>query len=649
MHPLSARTVVALTAFAALALAPGTARAADDRGVARIALLHGNVDVVRADSGDTVAAAVNEPLAVGDELVSHDGARAEVELDYGTLVRIAPDTQMRFTRLGRHNHVAQLALGSVEVRVFHDAGIAANVESPQATLRPRSVGSYRATVASDGGTTFATRVGSADVTSESGTQTLAGGEELAVTGSFAAPYLHDIGGYASDAFDRWADARDVAIAREHESAYVNADLVGADDLDSYGRWIDNPRYGRVWSPYEAAGWSPYHDGRFVWEPYYGWTWVAAEPWGWAPYHYGNWFYANDAWCWYPGAYGFAQPYVYRPAVVAFFSFGGGSGLGFGFANVGWVPLAPFEPFSPWYGPGYRNVTVVNTITNITNVTNITNAASSGNLTYTIYHNVSAPGGIVALRRSDFASGHFARVDIVRPVALSHANVLHGMLPIVPTANNLAPTNAAPRTLAPAGLAFAHFAPPATPVRAFALERARVAEVGHAQSHVVPPLREAAGPRRSFERSAPIVTYGANFARPGFVVPRGTTATSEPASQRLAHPTVLVMPTRRATTHALEIRPSSPWDRFAGRSTSAVMPRSEPGGHAPREIPMRPREAGEYDARPMQSQALPATRIPAPALPTRAFPSHAANPTLHDIRETHVVRERSDIHPSVHAH
>ena len=100
----------------------------------------------------------------------------------------------------------------------------------------------------------------------------------------------------------------------------------------------------------APGGLPYHDGRWVWEPYYGWTWVGYEPWGWAPYHYGRWLYTGGyGWAWYPGPV-YVRP-VYRPALVAFFGFGsGGSSFSLAFGNVGWVPLAPYEPFHPWWGP-----------------------------------------------------------------------------------------------------------------------------------------------------------------------------------------------------------------------------------------------------------------------------------------------------------
>ena len=45
------------------------------------------------------------------------------------------------------------------------------------------------------------------------------------------------------------------------------------------------------------------------------------------------------------------------------------GFGFGFGNIGWVPLAPYEMFHPWWGRGYyggfnrgMNITNVNIAT-----------------------------------------------------------------------------------------------------------------------------------------------------------------------------------------------------------------------------------------------------------------------------------------------
>ena len=470
----SLRPPIAAVVFAAALVAfalPSVARADDFSGVARIRVLRGNVDLRRADSGDTVAAAINAPVTVGDYLTTHAGARAEIEFDYGTVVRVAPESQIRFAKLGSSDHVVQLAQGTAELRVYRKNGTGASIESPLATLRPQGVGRFRATVKADGSTQIDARSGNADIITTVGTQTLTGGSSLAVSGTAADPDVRELAAFAPDDFDRWSVARDHDVADSRTSAYLDADLVGARDLDGNGRWIDDTRYGRVWSPYERAGWSPYHDGRFVWEPFYGWTWVGLEPWGWAPYHYGNWFYANGpGWCWYPGVATFGNPFVYRPAIVGFISFGGG--FPFGFGNIGWVPLAPYETFYPWYG-GFQNTTVVNNITNVTNITYVNATPPPAGQTYTIYHNINAPGGIVALGRGNFSNGHFGRVDTVKPSELSHGVIVRGVLPIVPTAKNLAPTDGlVRRSDAPVASAFAHFEAPVRTVP-FAIERSRV--------------------------------------------------------------------------------------------------------------------------------------------------------------------------------
>src|SRR5271170_3003901 len=67
------------------------------RAVARIAVLNGDVSVRRGDSGDVVAAAVNGPLMADDRLLTGASARAEVQLDSANVVRIGPNSEVRFS------------------------------------------------------------------------------------------------------------------------------------------------------------------------------------------------------------------------------------------------------------------------------------------------------------------------------------------------------------------------------------------------------------------------------------------------------------------------------------------------------------------------------------------------------------------------
>ena len=414
-----------------LAATPGPAFADDDGaqgpdpGVARVSIIAGGVDVKRGDSGDTVAAAVNAPLSPGDYLSTREDSHAEVQFDYGTDLRVGPNTQLRFTQLDPKNHQLQLAAGTVDLRVAYGLTANAQIQTPQATIQPDENGNYVVNVDDQGNSQVTARSGRVDVISQAGTQTIVPGSTLAITGDVDHPQFRSVETVAYEGFDSWIASRDAVVASASDDRYIQEGMVGAGDLDQNGSWVEYPQYGRVWVPAVAAGWAPYHDGRWVWEPHYGWTWVDNEPWGWAPFHYGNWFYAaNVGWAWYPGAYAVARPYVYRPALVAFFNFGGGGGnFSVGFGNVGWVPIAPYEPFHPWWG-GRSTVAYNTTIVNNTTIINN-------------YTNLHAPGGIVGVTNRNFASGNFAGVRTLEPVEIRGAEPIRGVLPIVPTQRNLA--------------------------------------------------------------------------------------------------------------------------------------------------------------------------------------------------------------------
>jgi hypothetical protein len=445
-----------LVAAAALALVQrGVPAFADDGdappadpGVARISVVQGGVTVRRADDTDTYAAALNEPVSAGDYLLTQPSGRGEVEFDFGSSLRVAPDTQLRFTDVDPHLHRLQLAAGTVLLRVFRGLAAHPEIQTPAATIRPLGNGAIRVTVTADGNTIVAVRAGRAQVVTGADTRTLAAGPALLVAGDPSAPDEETIDPVPLDAFDTFNQSRDAYEERAHDWAYVDAGIVGADDLDAYGSWTDVDGYGDVWRPaVEPAGWAPYTTGRWVWEPYYGWAWVDDAPWGYAPYHYGRWFYAGGAWYWAPGiavagpvAYGgpifvAPQPVFYRPALVAFFAFGsgggGGFGFGLGFANVGWCALAPAEPYRPWYGRGATTAVAVNVNVNITNA----------------YRNAGAPGGAVAVSGANFASGNFTRIAAVPHAALANVAPVRGLVPVVPTKANLAFNGRAPQPLA----------------------------------------------------------------------------------------------------------------------------------------------------------------------------------------------------------
>src|SRR6266550_6346596 len=81
---------------AAGTLTPARAQDADDlkRGVARISLINGDVNVRRGDSGDWVAGVINAPLMTGDRIATGPSSRAEIEFDASNVLRVGANAEV---------------------------------------------------------------------------------------------------------------------------------------------------------------------------------------------------------------------------------------------------------------------------------------------------------------------------------------------------------------------------------------------------------------------------------------------------------------------------------------------------------------------------------------------------------------------------
>jgi len=160
---------------------------------------------------------------------------------------------------------------------------------------------------------------------------------------------------STDNWDSWVSERESYLAtrlrHDRRDRYYDDYVWGAEELDVYGDWVNTREYGYVWRPHVTVinhyhDWAPYRYGTWRWISPYGWTWVGEEPWGWAPYHYGRWVYVNNYWGWAPRGYAsYRHRSRWRPALVAFVSFGGGYG-----DNICWYPLGYHQrdPRSNYY-------------------------------------------------------------------------------------------------------------------------------------------------------------------------------------------------------------------------------------------------------------------------------------------------------------
>jgi hypothetical protein len=347
-------------------------------------------------------AVLNRPLTSGDKLwVGADG-RAELQVGTAT-VHLDRSTGFEFIELD--DDVMQMSLtegvATIRVRTLGERETV-QVETPNATVKLRHPGEYTVQIDPDTDRTIVrTRNGEAEVTGASKSFRVRDDEEGVFTGLDG--LTAKIGPLSRrTAFEDWANDRDRRSERSESGRYVSNEVVGYEDLDGQGEWIDEPEYGHVWRPlYVANDWAPYRYGRWAFVAPWGWTWIDDARWGFAPFHYGRWAFVRHRWCWVPGPR-HLRPY-YAPALVGWV---GGPSVGvsvsFG-SGVGWFPLAPHEVYRPWYRhtPRYvRHVNVSNTI--IVNNINVTNV--HGRPGQPRYRNRAVMGAVTAVHRDSFVSG-----------------------------------------------------------------------------------------------------------------------------------------------------------------------------------------------------------------------------------------------------
>lgn len=403
------------------------------RGVARLSVLNGEVSVRRGDSGDFIAAAINAPLVATDQVITGPQSRAEVQFDWANMIRIGSNSEVRLSELELRRYQVQIAIGTTTFRVLRSSAADVEISTPSVSVRPLGIGVFRVMVREDGSSEVTVRGGEVEIFTVRGSERLRAGSTMLARGPVHDPEFQNVAAIPLDDWDRWNADRDRDLERSHSYQYVSSEISGAEDLEGHGRWVSAEGYGNVWAPEVDPGWAPYRYGRWVWEDYYGWTWVSYDPWGWAPYHYGRWFHsASYGWCWWPG--GIHERHHWRPALVAFFGWGnnGGyrSGVGFGWGNVGWVPLAPHETFHPWYGRGYYGAYRGSTIAG-TAVINSTNISS-------VYRNARVNNGVTAVNADLFGRRGITRGDVIHVSGdqLHSADLMRGALPIAPGRESL---------------------------------------------------------------------------------------------------------------------------------------------------------------------------------------------------------------------
>jgi hypothetical protein len=518
---------------------------------ARLAFIEGTVSFEPAGTTDWVVPYVNRPLATGDQLWSDSDGRAELQLD-GSALRVSSNTAVSFLNLADNITQVQLSSGTLIVRVRRlNDNETYEIDTPNLAFSVLRPGLYQLNVDPSGSsTTIVTRDGQGEVTGggvaypvNANESDVFSGTDQLVENSQPLP--------GGDAFDAWSADRDNRWDRSLSARYLSPDVVGYDDLDSYGAWNSTPEYGPVWFPRAPGpGWAPYRNGYWAYVPPWGYTWVDDSPWGFAPFHYGRWAWVNGAWGWVPPPPPGPQyvPAVYAPALVAWVGVG---------AGIAWFALGPREVYVPSYpvSPAYvNNINISNTTVNTTVVTNIYNTTIvNKTVTNVTYVNRSVPGAVVATSAQAFSSAqpvvrNLAKVDTE---TLASAPVQPAAPPILPNKQAVLGSQRAAARTPPAAIqkraVVARTTPPPPPP-SFEQRQAAIRSNGGkplsvAQARQLSPSAS----RASVKVAAPPHLVARNGAHPGpgnaAATQAGAPRPSQPANARPAPPAAQAQPPR----------------------------------------------------------------------------------------------------------
>jgi len=326
----------------------------DERSVmvGRVSHVEGKLLRYVPDEQDWVAVVKDAPFGFYDALYSEEAGRAELIMPNETWVRVGGDTQIQLITLEEGVTEVDVASGTARFYNKGQAGIIkattpfGYVSAPPNTSFDLYVGNESVEVLALSG-----RVDFVQADSNTRYEVSAGSSALLADSRQVT--LSD--SYVDADWDNWNRQRDQLWSNRTRVAgdsveYLPSQLQhDAYALEENGRWDRvqyEGEYRYFWRPTRvAAGWAPYTMGR--WTMWYGDNcWIPAEPFGYLTHHYGSWVSVGGLWYWAPPVARAAVrigpprpllpiPFAWYPGRVAWVYSG---------VRIGWIPLAPFEPF-----------------------------------------------------------------------------------------------------------------------------------------------------------------------------------------------------------------------------------------------------------------------------------------------------------------
>ena len=278
--------------------------------IVRISYVSGQVSIDHGQGYES--ATMNVPVTERNWLKTASDGWAEVQLEDGSLVRLAPDTVVAFSQLGRLSSgstvtTVDLDQGEAEFKVAQGGNNEFQVTVKNKTVELDQPAAFRVTSTNADPMEVVVWKGEVSIRdSESGGEVaVKKNETFVLDPTDVAQYGLDKRAEADD-LDQFSQDRDRYLSTYARGGYSQSPYqYGTGDLNYYGQYVDDPDYGTVWQPNGVSSdWDPFANGYWSYEPGFGYTWVSAYPWGWLPFRYGNWVFINNrGWCWEPGNWG----------------------------------------------------------------------------------------------------------------------------------------------------------------------------------------------------------------------------------------------------------------------------------------------------------------------------------------------------------
>jgi hypothetical protein len=277
--------------------------------IVRVSYVEGEVVLDSGRGYESVT--MNVPVTEHNWLQTRSNGWAEIQMEDGSVIRLAPDTVIAFDELSRASSggtttTVDLDQGEAEFKILKHDGSDFQIAVKNKTIALGHSGFFRVTSTNSDPMEIAVWKGDLSVHDpESGDEIAVNKNETFVLNPADVAEYALNKGTEGDELDEWSKQRDDSL-RTYAAAnrYMRSPYqYGASDLNYYGQYTEDPEYGNVWQPNGVGlDWDPFSNGYYA-DSGIGATWISSYPWGWMPYRYGRWVFINArGWFWQPGGW-----------------------------------------------------------------------------------------------------------------------------------------------------------------------------------------------------------------------------------------------------------------------------------------------------------------------------------------------------------